>query len=319
MAIFTTYSDAREPRAMDREMPVARPHPHIRASRFAHYVKRPLERGLPILFAITVLVALLMGFLSRGEQHITPEEGTGYWLGICGATMMLMLMLYPLRKRIKILRPMGSVGAWFRIHMLFGILGPTLILFHSNFKLSSANATAATLAMLTVVASGLVGRYLYSRVHMGLYGRKAEADDLLEDIAILEDSLCENAADDRQFVTALGELEHYLPAADAGAISSLSAMMKLKREAGRVTRTLSKRADLILKTKARNERWTRSERRAAANNVRNQLRLFRLALQKTAALAFYTRLFALWHVMHLPLFILLIVTAVLHILAVHLY
>jgi hypothetical protein len=53
--------------------------------------------------------------------------------------------------------------------------------------------------------------------------------------------------------------------------------------------------------------------------ITSLLRLFSLALQKAAALAFYSRLFALWHMMHLPLFFLLIVTALTHIVAVHLY
>jgi hypothetical protein len=264
-------------------------------------------------------VAIATGFALRGEQHLTPEEGTGYWLGIAGATMMLMLLLYPLRKRLKILRAAGSVGAWFRMHMLLGILGPTLILFHANFQLSSANATAATLAMLTVVASGVVGRYLYSRVHFGLYGREAEADELIEDIALLEEALSESADEDRQFASALKELQRLLPPADAGALSSLSAMMRLRLHSGRVIRTLSKRADRVITAKARAEHWTRARRREVLAEITSLLRLFSLALQKAAALAFYSRLFALWHMMHLPLFFLLIVTALTHIVAVHLY
>ena len=105
------------------------------APRFAHYVKRPLERLLPFAFAIAVAGALAFGWLGREEQHLSPEEGTGYWLGIAGAVTMLMLLLYPLRKRIKALRHLGSVKSWFRAHMLLGILGPTLILFHANFGL----------------------------------------------------------------------------------------------------------------------------------------------------------------------------------------
>ena len=40
---------------------------------------------------------------------------------------------------------------------------------------------------------------------------------------------------------------------------------------------------------------------------------------KTAAFVFYERLFALWHVLHLPLFAILVFAAVLHVVAVHLY
>ncbi len=43
------------------------------------------------------------------------------------------------------------------------------------------------------------------------------------------------------------------------------------------------------------------------------------AVRKAAAFAFYERLFALWHVLHLPLFILLILAAIIHVVAVHFY
>ena len=43
--------------------------------------------------------------------------------------------------------------------------------------------------MLTVAASGIVGRYLYAKIHMGLYGRKAEAKEILAEAESLRQSL----------------------------------------------------------------------------------------------------------------------------------
>ena len=42
-------------------------------------------------------------------------------------------------------------------------------------------------------------------------------------------------------------------------------------------------------------------------------------LRKIVALRMYERLFSLWHILHLPLFIMMIITAVIHIFAVHMY
>lgn len=288
-------------------------------ARFSHYIKKPVERLGPLLFASGIAVAIGAGWLNRGEQHLTPEEGAGYWLGIAGATLMLLLLLYPLRKRVKILRAAGPVKVWFQLHMLFGVVGPTLILFHANFRLSSANATAATLAMLVVVASGLVGRYLYSRIHMGLHGRKAEAQDLFEDVVALEEALCEGTGSEERFIGELRALEELLPAPNAGAVASFKAMLSLRARSGATTRRLSRHAATLIAARAKREGWTRRQRREAAAAAGEQLRLFRAALEKSAALAFYTRIFGLWHHLHLPLFILLIVTAVLHVIAVHLY
>jgi hypothetical protein len=42
-------------------------------------------------------------------------------------------------------------------------------------------------------------------------------------------------------------------------------------------------------------------------------------VRRVAGFAFYERLFGLWHVLHVPLFVMLLVTAVAHVVAVHRY
>ena len=108
--------------------------------RLDHYFARSILRAGPLIFGTTIAVALYVGWIDRDEGHLTPETGTGYWLGIVGASMMLLLLFYPLRKRFRILRHLGKIPDWFRLHMVLGILGPTLILFHGNFKLGSLNS-----------------------------------------------------------------------------------------------------------------------------------------------------------------------------------
>ena len=46
-------------------------------------------------------VFIAVGWFLRDRQYISPAEGIGYWLGIIGGSLMLTLLLYPLRKRIK--------------------------------------------------------------------------------------------------------------------------------------------------------------------------------------------------------------------------
>jgi hypothetical protein len=60
-------------------------------------------------------------------------------------------------------------------------------------------------------------------------------------------------------------------------------------------------------------------RRRRVREVRDLLRLYFAAVNKAAAFAFYARVFALWHVLHIPLFLLLVLAAVIHVIAVHLY
>ena len=88
--------------------------------------------------------ATLAGFLlTRRYELVDPEYGAGYWLGIVGAALMAILLLYPLRKRLRVLHGLGSTRHWFRMHMIFGVLGPILILYHSNFTSGSLNSNVA--------------------------------------------------------------------------------------------------------------------------------------------------------------------------------
>ena len=60
-----------------------------------------------------------------------------------GGSMMLVLLVYPLRKRVRALRFMGTVAHWFRAHMILGVAGPVCILLHSNFSLGATNSNVA--------------------------------------------------------------------------------------------------------------------------------------------------------------------------------
>jgi hypothetical protein len=135
-----------------------------------------------LAFAAAVAGSLFYGWLNSHHGHLNPESGLGYWLGIAGASAMLLLLGYPLRKRMTSLKILGSVSGWFRILMSLGVIGPALILLHANFKLGSLNSNVALLAMLTVAGSGLVGRYLFSRIHPGLYRRRAQIGKLHADV-----------------------------------------------------------------------------------------------------------------------------------------
>ena len=55
--------------------------------------------------------------------------------------------------------------------------------------------------------------------------------------------------------------------------------------------------------------------RAAAHYVRE----FTVLTGRVAQFSLYERLFALWHILHLPIFFLMVLSAIVHVLAVHMY
>jgi len=138
---------------------------------------------------LLILLIVYLGWQRRNSTYITPEEGAGYALGIIGGSMLLLLLVYPLRKHLRWTQCLGPVRYWFRAHMLMGIIGPVCILYHCNYQLGSANSNVALLSMLLVSGSGLAGRYLYSKMHFGLYGKKVDLARMNSDVAMAMSSM----------------------------------------------------------------------------------------------------------------------------------
>lgn len=282
---------------------------------------KPMQRrkDTPVRLYILLALAILAGYLLRDISFITPESGLGYWLGIIGGSMMLALLLYPLRKRLRFLHILGPTRHWFRMHMAFGLVGPLLILYHCNFQLGSVNSKVALYCMLLVAGSGIVGRHFYARIHRGLYGRKTSLRDLQQDLA------------------ASNEKSHGLATLMPELVARLDSMAE-ELQGCRVTQTLGIRRSL---------RWTfthhathlslwltaRRELKDAALNSSvvqgNYSRIMRSASKfirdymaivgRVAQFSFYERLFSLWHILHLPIFLLMVLSALFHVLAVHMY
>ena len=130
------------------------------------------------LFGIAVVLALAWGYTAHLDRYITPERGLGYALGIIGGSMMLLLLVYPARKRALWLKWVGGIAGWFQMHMFLGVAGPLLVLFHSNFKLGATNSNVALICMLLVSGSGLIGRYIYGRMFGNYTDRQSSLTDL---------------------------------------------------------------------------------------------------------------------------------------------
>ena len=114
---------------------------------------RILRANSSKLFYLGIFILIYMGWKNKGLSNLTPESGTGYRLGIIGGSLMLLILLYTLRKKIRFFNLFGHIKYWFKLHMLFGVLGPVAILFHANFSLGSTNSNVAFFSMIIVASS----------------------------------------------------------------------------------------------------------------------------------------------------------------------
>lgn len=278
---------------------------------------------LSLLFTVATLLALFVGFQIRNEYYLSAEQGWGYALGIIGGTMMLLLLVYPIRKRLPFFSHLVSLKRWFQLHMVLGVVGPVCILYHCNFSLGSANSNIALLSMTLMVISGLVGRYLYSRIHFGLYGQKINLQELERHKQILAQKLTQD-----QRVKGIQLTADILDRLESHEISTLeprALMIRLWRiiTLGFTTRVIYRSLSRQLKQDEKASLSTNKAYKKVVGQyfslVHSHIDRYLATLRKIAELSFYERLFSLWHLLHMPIFIMLVITGFVHVYAVHNY
>lgn len=267
--------------------------------------------------AMLVLMVLFLAWLVAVGELYDPGSDFGYNLGLAGGLLMLSLLAYPLRKRIRGLDRFGRMEHWFRFHMVAGVGGPILVLFHSTFRTQSMNGTVALYAMLLVAFSGVVGRFLYRHVHKGLSGRHQTLSEVQAQLRKSTESL-------RVIFVIRPDLEARLHAFEAEATRPIASVaMRVwrfvtlrarSRVLGRQIRRDAKSALMQIERRGKSTRRQSGYRRAA-----RQIDTFLDAAVDVAHLAIWERLFSLWHVVHVPFLYLLVVSAVAHVVAVHMY
>lgn len=264
-------------------------------------------------FTLCMIAILYFGWMHREDNYLSAETGTGYLLGIVGGSLMIILLLYPLSKRVALLRRMVPIRYWFGIHMLFGIIGPVMILFHSNFQLGSTNSSIALICMLLVAGSGLVGRYIYTHIHHGLYGSRITLKELQQETEHNHSELLAMYAMDETLNEDLKNMESKALHPYTGLMTSLLHVIHLAVNAQR----LKIKVMNLVKNSYEENQAEKTE--PDSSIVVNSVNRYTLALRRAAAFRVYERLFSLWHILHLPLFIMMVITAIIHIFAVHMY
>jgi hypothetical protein len=265
--------------------------------------RAPRARAVAAVGALCAL-ALAWGYRLRDELYFSPEAELGYALGVLGTACMLLLLLYSLRKRVGALARLGPIRGWFQIHMMLGLLAPTAILFHCNFQVGAVNSGVALACMLLVAGSGLIGRFLYPRIHHGLSDRRATLSERRAELDAQRGALAGVAAAAPELAAALQrfEADSLAPATGAARIWRLALLGQRGRGMVRRARRASRRRDA-------------RERSALLRGVRAYVG----SVRQVARFGAYERVFALWHAIHLPLCVLLFTATAVHVVAVHMY
>lgn len=282
------------------------------------YLLAHAHRVALVLAAVAWLALICWGIAVREEDYISASSGLGYALGLGGGIMVLLLLTYSLRKRVRALRNLFHLRYWFRLHMTLGVLAPTAILFHSRFSFGSPNSTVALICLLTVATSGLVGRFLYNHIHAGVYGERIKLAQVCKDFATLRESLLELAVTPQQKT----RVDLIFAAIEQLIVSQRTADLRTLRACRQRAEVIGGALDAVV---ADIERYHQRHPEAhmeisrARGEIHACVEVMHAILAKLPGLHLFDRLFSLWHVVHLPIFGLMLVSAITHVIVVHMY
>ena len=288
----------------------------------SHFTARNERRSRVETQVAMIITALLVGFIAYGWSqwsliNFRASFNFTYNSGLTGGILMLLTLVYALRKRIRLLKKAGGMEGWYYFHLIGGVLGPFVIIFHSHFSLRSINSTMAFVAMMLVVISGLFGRYIYTRIGYGLHNKieaiKETETSLLESIRKYQSEVVEN-------------IERRLSTFALSCLAGPKSFFKLplrflaiRAAAAGCYVSASEDMTKILKIHAQEQGWTVQVYKNLLDEEKRLLREHINAVVQIAQVHVYERVLVRWRILHIPLLYILFVTGCAHVLAVHLY
>ncbi len=271
------------------------------------------------------LAWLLFGGLVLGVWQLSQlrlydaKSDFGYWMGVVGGVLMLLLFAYPLRKRWPALARIGKTKHWFIVHMVLGIGGPLTILAHCTFRIGSVNAGVALFSMLVVALSGIAGRFIYLRIHRGLGGERDTFDDLRARLGFSVDAVHTQLSFAPLAEARLRALERHAGRPGDRWAEHLERLLVLPLTVWRERRHCHRETDLALGRLAEVRGWNTDTLAQRRRRARRLVAEYTTGVLRVAQLSVYTRLFSLWHVLHVPFVFVMVLCAIAHVVAVHAY
>ena len=274
---------------------------------------------LRIAIGVFSVVLIALAWFVATASPYKAGSTLGHNMGWVGGGMMFFMLAYSLRKRFRFLNGLGQLRYWFQMHMVFGIAGPLLALFHSTFKIGAMNSRIALYSMLLVAGSGIIGRFVYRHIHHGLYGRKATLSDVEQQMKESVESMHSVFG----LVPTIGEklsgFQSFALSKLDGAWAHTWRFLILRQRGRSIARAARREAWLALDRMSREKNWSRYELSAQRRTIKEQINNYVEATCSTATFVTWERLFALWHVVHVPFIYLFFFSVVVHVIAHYMY
>ncbi|MDW3192915.1 MAG: hypothetical protein R8G66_11140 [Cytophagales bacterium] len=256
-----------------------------------------------ITVALTIYLAVA-GF----EYYATPETDRFYldshdWfkpsgifgqgLGVIGTLLMVIgVVIYILRKRYNFLSKFLRLKYLLEFHIFLCTIGPIMVLFHTAFKFGGI-VSIAFWSMVAIVASGVIGRFIYIQIPRTIEGREMTLGQVKHMKSVLSETLRVSFGLDQ-------DMSQLITSFTDGTTANASY----------VQRYFNRRNAISTIKKALTEKDIRArERRNILKMVNEEITL----AGRIERLQTMQKLFKYWHVAHLPFALIMLIIVVLHV------
>jgi hypothetical protein len=238
-------------------------------------------------------------FYHPDHDLFKPSGLFGHGLGIIGTFLIVFgVFSYMARKRYRFLSRFGRLKYWLEFHIFLCVLGPIMILFHTAFKFGGI-VSISFWSMVVVVASGVIGRYIYLQIPRTIEGRELSLNEVREMKSDVDLNI---------------KSRYNLDDASYNSILKYINVSSLYENKNLIIRIISKHAEDIqriwgLKKALRKNKLSKKRIKQVTKLVKYEISLS----NKIERLQTMQRLFKYWHIAHLPFALIMLVIMVIHV------
>ena len=231
------------------------------------------------------------------HRWLAPSGYLGQTAGILAFLIFLFLWMYPFRKKLRWLAFTGAIAKWLDVHVATAILMPLIVGVHAGWRFEGLIGLGYG-AILVVCASGVIGRYIYSRIPRSKSGVELDMGQVAGERRTL---LTEIAAGTRLTPDEVERRLATVPSVEEGA--------GLLRTFGGLVRDDFNRWRAVHRFAADMSQLDKKTIRRVAKLASREAALTQQARMLTAT----QRVFRFWHVAHRPFAITALVAVVVHV------
>ena len=274
---------------------------------------------------LAIIMLGLVGFIMLSivfwgvSKEINYLNGGGfiYNSGIVGGVLMLLTFIHSLVKRSTFVNRFISSTHSYYFHVVCGAVGALVIIVHSSFDFRSINSSVAFFSMLMIIVAGALGRYLYTQFTLSSH-------KLYEELKTIEPVLfasisAYNCRASERMRERLSRIALYNTRQPGNVLSYLFKTLTVIQRA--IFALVASKYDLfwsIRKTSILSDLGKadiRNIKKAHKREIRNYI----FKLTKMGYLNLLEQLFRHWRVLHVPFLYILTITALVHVVVVHMY